>query len=281
MKSNKFNANRKMSKKEMLDYFPGFRHMDDITEIASQYFKGLNLKYFGHISVWPEGKYSILCNKHDWPIEFVHKGLPPVGFSIYEKMTDRVIFPSMDKGNILGISDEMTALAKERFNILNPMVVVRKYEDHYEAFAFDIHCENVYDTYINNFELFEIFIHYYKDRAKKIIEAANQRCVIIDSQYLPSNTKEIELCTNDEKCVLLHQLKKYYLRHKGADIIVSGKEYYCLCLLAHGKQLKSIANELGVSLRTVETYLDRIKAKLNLTNRDELVAVYWDNKIFP
>ncbi len=61
--------------------------------------------------------------------------------------------------------------------------------------------------------------------------------------------------------------------------MISKKEYDCLSLLAHGVQLKFIAEELNISLRTVETYLERLKKKLNILSRNELVSLYWRNRV--
>lgn len=270
---------KKMSKKALLNNYPGFGYMDDITEITSQYFKGMDLNCFGHSSVWPEGKYSFLFTNHDWPRERIFNDIPPPGITIYEKITDKVIFPAIDKVNGLDWSEDIISLAKERFNIHNPMIITRKYEDHYEVFSFSLNCESAYEKYINNFDLFEKFIHYYKDKSRKMIERTNKYCLLIDNKFLPVNKKLMKCSLNTANGFPSNIIKKYYLRHNNCNIILSSKEYDCLSALSHGMQIKSIAKELGISVRTVETYFTRIKNKLNLCNRDELAKVYWNNRI--
>ncbi|MGH7232135.1 MAG: response regulator [Nitrospiraceae bacterium] len=51
---------------------------------------------------------------------------------------------------------------------------------------------------------------------------------------------------------------------------LSDREHQVLCLLASGKGLKEIADELCVSANTVSTYRSRILDKMNLKNNAEL-----------
>lgn len=261
----------------MLDN-PCFGYIDDIGGITLQYFDDLDLHFFGHISVYPDGKFSFLCSRHEWPEDhFVQKKIPPVGFTLYDHITDRVLFPSMDKGSDFGWTDEVTIESKERFGILNPMLITRKYHDHYEGFFFDLHGENVYEKYVNNFDVFERFIHYHKDKSKKLIEKVGDHRLLVDDKYIPLKSKNLET-PNVQKHKI--QPKRYYLRHNGIEIVVSAREYNCLSRLSHGWQFKSIARDLKVSTRTIETYCNSIKKKFNLTSRKDISDVYWSNKFF-
>jgi DNA-binding NarL/FixJ family response regulator len=159
------------------------------------------------------------------------------------------------------------------------MLIIKKYVNHYETFVFHLHCDNVYHEYLSNFQLFENFIHYYKDIARKMITKANQHCVIIDAQYLPENQHQSDYSSSQVISSLDPHLRRYYLKLDETDVAVSAKEYACLSLLAHGKQHPAIATELDISLRTVETYLSRLKFKLKLNDREDLLKVYWKNKI--
>lgn len=256
--------------------YPGIKHADDITQIVAEYFHGMNLSYFGHVTVWPEGKYSITCMKHDWPIEIITSDLPPPTYTRYHQIENKIIFPYLNQDDILGYPDGVLKIVKAKFNILNPIVITRKYENHVEAFGFDFHCDKPYETYLNNLELFENFIHYYKGKAKAIIHAANRYCIIINSKYqIQQPRPSLSLKSFDG----IQKIKKFYIQYKNTDIILSEKEYQCLSLLAHGKQGKAIATELNISLRTVETYIERIKLKFNLSQRQDLIAAYWNSRL--
>ncbi len=52
---------------------------------------------------------------------------------------------------------------------------------------------------------------------------------------------------------------------------LTSREVQCLRLLQQGKTAKQTAKELHLSYRTVESYLDNIKVKLDATSKAELL----------
>jgi DNA-binding NarL/FixJ family response regulator len=53
--------------------------------------------------------------------------------------------------------------------------------------------------------------------------------------------------------------------------LLTGREREVLCLLARGQRAKQVAAELGISVKTVETYRSRIMHKLDIDNLPGLV----------
>lgn len=68
-----------------------------------------------------------------------------------------------------------------------------------------------------------------------------------------------------------HQAKSNHTPVITTDIHLSSREKQCLSLLTQGKTAKLIADSLGLSTRTVEHYLDNIKAKLKVKSKPELI----------
>jgi DNA-binding NarL/FixJ family response regulator len=58
---------------------------------------------------------------------------------------------------------------------------------------------------------------------------------------------------------------------KPAHETLSDREYQVLCLLASGKRLKEIAEDLSLSIKTISTYRTRILDKMKLRNNAELI----------
>ena len=60
---------------------------------------------------------------------------------------------------------------------------------------------------------------------------------------------------------------------------LSDREYQVLCMIASGKSGKSIAQDLSLSIKTVNTYRARILEKLNLKSNVELTRYVIENRL--
>ena len=60
---------------------------------------------------------------------------------------------------------------------------------------------------------------------------------------------------------------------------LSDREYQVLQMIASGKTVSDIADELCLSVKTVSTYRTRILEKMNLKNNSELTRYALQNKI--
>lgn len=60
---------------------------------------------------------------------------------------------------------------------------------------------------------------------------------------------------------------------------LSDREFEVLCMIAEGKNVQEIANELSLSPHTVHTYRSRIKEKLNLSTNVEMTRYAIKNHI--
>ena len=60
---------------------------------------------------------------------------------------------------------------------------------------------------------------------------------------------------------------------------LSDREYQVLCLLASGKRLKDIADQLDLSIKTISTYRTRILDKMNMNNNAEMIRYALQNKL--
>jgi two-component system, NarL family, invasion response regulator UvrY len=54
-------------------------------------------------------------------------------------------------------------------------------------------------------------------------------------------------------------------------LTLSDREYQVLCLLASGKTVKEVGNELSLSVKTISTYRTRILEKMDLRNNSQLM----------
>ncbi|MDH4231468.1 MAG: response regulator transcription factor [Nitrospirota bacterium] len=61
--------------------------------------------------------------------------------------------------------------------------------------------------------------------------------------------------------------------------LLSDREYQVLCLIAEGKTVTQIADELFLSVKTVSTYRGRILEKMELKNNSELTSYAIKNRL--
>lgn len=61
--------------------------------------------------------------------------------------------------------------------------------------------------------------------------------------------------------------------------VLSNREFQIMCLIACGKSLKEIGEELFISSKTVSTYRMRILEKMGMTNNAELTKYVVENKL--
>ncbi len=60
---------------------------------------------------------------------------------------------------------------------------------------------------------------------------------------------------------------------------LSDREYRIMCMLASGKRQTEIADELSLSIKTVNTYRARLLKKMNMTKNAEITRYAIDNKL--
>ena len=142
-------------------------------------------------------------------------------------------------------------------------------KDQIEVFSFSssVNNSNIQNFYINNFNLLNKFIIYFMSNMKylhKIEEKKN--CIITDIKFpfiLPNITANKP---NEEK--KLFDFKKVKITD---DLFLSTKEIECCHYLSKGFGIKSIANKMYLSPRTIETHLNHIKLKSNCSTTDSLL----------
>lgn len=78
-----------------------------------------------------------------------------------------------------------------------------------------------------------------------------------EDYYRNNSTRSIKPC-------------RYYMQLPSTTIYFTLREFQCAMLLMRGLTYKAIANELSLSSRTVECYVQKMKEKLKCANKYEL-----------
>ena len=86
-----------------------------------------------------------------------------------------------------------------------------------------------------------------------------------------------QMMNNLTQDVLIHpKFFKKTININGNLISLSGREFQCLELLAHGKRVKEVARCLQISARTVESYVELIKKKSCSCFNGSIADLYWN-----
>lgn len=125
---------------------------------------------------------------------------------------------------------------------------------------------------INHLDSLKKFITYFKTKAGDLIDTSDSNKlsyfqeiyepVDLNTPFLPKANLDIFL----EKI----KLNKFYL---GKGNHLSKREMECISCLSQGKSLKETATAMGISPRTVETYLNTAKTKIDC-NTSQLVSLF-------
>lgn len=166
------------------------------------------------------------------------------------------------------------AAMKENFNLHHFITKSEKVsENTWDRFCFatSSHDPKYLDFYLNNRDLLDSFISYFKEKSKNFIMLSNENRIysgssacIIENDVI--NNKDIFLKTVESK-------KSSLILFNGREVILPISEMKCLILLARGRSAKEIAQVLHISPRTVETYLLRAKSKLKCRTKKELLDI--------
>lgn len=158
-------------------------------------------------------------------------------------------------------------------NIWNGVTIYKKHDDCIETYAFATTKENTSrrGSYFSEIDMLEHFILYFRSRMLPMV-SPNEKQILIPYQL--DLSIDIKQSAAREQFLNETSVKDYYLRLNGVDAKLTKREEECLSLLAQGKRVKEIANLLGLSPRTIETYVENTKQKTNCGTTAQLIGLY-------
>ncbi len=127
---------------------------------------------------------------------------------------------------------------------------------------------------LNNQEAIKLFFHYFRSTASDLIDTSDKSKILLKPITAEPELAE-NICNSEHLAEFLRQiaLNKYFLRHGSESFTLSTRELDCLRHKNQGFSAKEIARLMGISYRTVETYLGNIKVKSGLRNISQVLAV--------
>lgn len=239
-------------------------------------FKIHHFTYFKHFS---DGARISLSNKPKWIEDYYNLTL--FDSSLFEDK------PSLYQPGFniwLGDYDlDVYRHGKLYYNTSHSITITELQPDGCEFFLFAAAAERYQEiNYLaNNINILYRFILYLKDKGKHIIKKA-EKFKIKHPKQPGSFALFHDLITDEAKFQQMQEAKESFLAltpiHKysvtnaaSGKLKLSRREIECIINLLNNKTNPEISRLMNISLRTVETYMDNIKLKLNCSSRQELI----------
>lgn len=152
--------------------------------------------------------------------------------------------------------------------------IYKRYSTHIEMWNFTTCKDNeqIVNFYINNITLFERFIVYFKNQASNVLDYTDNDKLLTRSNKIVLDNNNLHTRTKNHDFIANTTLD--YINTSAGKTHISSREVECLYLLSKGHTVKEIAQILDISPRTVDTYIERLKQKLQCNFKSELIQKF-------
>lgn len=247
-----------------------------VKSLAEPLSTSLGIDGFCYHKILAPGKELMLSNTSHW-FEEVQQSKLAAGADYFQQIAqketkfDLFCWP---------MDSDMEVVHKAR-QLCNWNYGVTLSSNHNEFFGFSISGETdirVLNTLVNLKGELEKFCLYFREHTDLLINSSKDIATI---DFEPTNTtmgSNTSSFTEDkinhfEKSILP---RHFYFQALNKHVNITPKELLCLRYLIRGSSLQSIAHQLHVSRRTVETHINNIKIKLGLYSKQALLDLIYN-----
>lgn len=246
---------------------------NDITQICKPLFELLDINYFDFRRVYSDGRRIRLstnpeCTEYYFKSNYFKRSRNNQYFKLYQ--SDCLLWDHFLAQEILD-DNRLVMLEMRNFNIDHAFTTIKHHADYVDVFSFgtDTYNYNANNTYLINMRAIDKFTNYFIVKANKIITKAEK-----DSFFTPLRESFFEQKSSkiyDREAYNIIKIEKMLFKLNHQNIMLSRRETDCLVNLIKGYTAKESAKLLNLSPRTVETYLEKIKVKINCESRQKII----------
>lgn len=255
-------------------------HLENISFVSKKYLRKMSkitdplrdkfgITYFARQAVSNTGEWEILGNLPDWLDHSASKE--------FFKIDPSLLHPGHYQSGLVVISSHttpdflknMTLECRNVYNLDHCLCIFQKTISGGEWYFFAASSlnPNIVNTYITQIQEIYRFIHYFKQEAKILLN--KNLDYKIDLAHLKNepfhaNKNYIELASFE------FEEDDPFIMHDN----ITSRERQCLIYLFQGKTCKETAQILGLSYRTVEEYIKRVKQKTGCRYKRELISYF-------
>lgn len=239
-----------------------------LIDVCMPLFKYFSITHFFYIRVFNNNSMLYLCTDKKWVQHYIAQNFQ----NDTMHMCSYTPISNINFSLWSAFKKDKVYSAVYDFNIWNGFNIYERKEDSIIIYAFgstnyDTHINNFY---INNINLLQDFISYFKKKAINIIETPFMYNLII-SKRKSSYQKTFIREENIQKSYQEINLKQIAFKDRLSMTYLTKNESLCLYYLVSGKTAKETAALLNLSPRTIEFYLNNIKTKTGYRTRADLI----------
>lgn len=251
----------------------------DIEEISQPLAKLLGSYGFSYHKIFPDGHEIFLSNDLE-VVRHLHENNLNLGSEYLDYIASAkahnfksTLWPSENKMKILS---DIRAIRDCVYGI-------SFWNNKNDYFGFSIKQEKdirVINRFINNIDQLERFCLFFLEKAENLIKEASKNPIIFHQKMVIENKSPLFATDFKEKFIQETPITMYRTNVRYLERLkLTMREIDCLRLVIKGYTGEEIALALELSARTVETHLENIKNKVNVTNKNDLIKFVFTNKI--
>lgn len=245
---------------------PSYRFVADIQEICRPLFNKLKINYFDYARLYPDMTGFSLFTDPDYVNFFCNH-------EVYKNSAPSVLLPGKHLWTSY-IDDGFLRETRNDFQHDHGITIVEQQVGYVEIYNFATTPENraITHLYLNNPDFITRFISLFRDKASKIIAWSEKYHVSIPSSCHETRDELIEINNDTQQVITELSLDKNYITTtSGIREKLTKRESQCLQAMLQGKSMKSTADELSLSPRTIETYIEKLKNKTRCVSKYEII----------
>lgn len=265
------------SLKNFSENFSSLKFNEQIAErvnvICDPLFKYFNIKNFSFARITNDGRMLRLSSDVLWTKKFFeHKFYNDFDFyikniqSIPKAHTKYLLLSGEPKG------DHYSAIYE--YGFWNIFVIFEKLEEYTNIWSFCSARDNseMINFYLNNIDVLKHFMEFFKQFSGDLLSPGD------NSIWIKSNLRIEGLIEDEDNCIVQFinetSIKKYFSSFLQNISRLSKREFECLELFSRGNTIKSTAQILSLSPRTIEKHLENIKQKTGIRYKYHLIRLF-------
>jgi len=242
----------------------------EIENICQPLKKHFNVTSFVYQKNFNDGSETRLSNQPHWVEHYYSQELFKIsGFEKHPRnyQSGHVVWSHLSH-------HQPILLAARGFDIDHGFTIIKKTDDGCEFYFIGTQVKNTHllNTYLNNLDLFDKFILYFKEQANPLLTKLSKQKIILPNKYQQNHSQEqgLQQINHTWQQAFLQNIKVNNI-YLAPDVKLSQRELVCAQLLMQGKTMREVAALLSISPRTVETHISHLKDKLQCRTKSALI----------